>query len=258
MQRNPLILAQYVLAGWVPGGSKLCVICGHRVWRFMPHRAGAAGSSGLMQALETIGSDTRHFECPHCGCNDRERHLLLYLRASGLLERMRDASILHFAPERHLSKHIAATLPSSYVRCDLDPRSPEVRQADLLEIPFEGMTFDFVIANHVLEHVADDRRGLAEIRRVLKPGGHAILQTPYSNKLRRTWQDEGVDTDAARLQAYGQKDHVRLFGRDIFERFAAAGFVSCVASHEQILGDVDAGRLGVNRNEPFFLFRRDT
>ncbi len=139
----------------------------------------------------------------------RDRIAALYARQGSV----------HFAPERRLSKRIAASNPSRYVRCDLYPQSADVIHVDMLAIPFDNESFDFVIANHVLEHVDDDLKALAEIRRVLRIGGYAILQTPYSNKLHHTWQDAGVADDQSRLQVYGQEDHVRLFGRDIFQRF---------------------------------------
>jgi ubiquinone/menaquinone biosynthesis C-methylase UbiE len=126
----------------------------------------------------------------------------------------------------------------------------------MLDMPFDDESFDFVVANHVLEHVNDDLRALSEIRRVLKTGGHAILQTPFCYKLHKTWQDTGIDNDYARLQAYGQKDHLRLFGRDIFERIVAAGFESCVQAHEDVLPEVNPLTAGINAREPFFLFRR--
>lgn len=66
----------------------------------------------------------------------------------------------------------------------------------------------------------------------------------------------GIDTDEARLVAFGHEDHVRLYGRDIFERFASAGLRSLVTRHEELLPDVDAARFGINVLEPFFLFRR--
>jgi SAM-dependent methyltransferase len=113
-----------------------------------------------------------------------------------------------------------------------------------------------VIANHVLEHVSDDRQALGEISRVLKPGGFAILQTPFSAKLHQTWEDKGVDTEEARFEAYGQEDHLRLYGRDVFQRICEAGFESCVVDHQTILTDKDPGVFGVNLLEPFFLFRR--
>lgn len=253
---NPIKLARYALAGWIPGGRRQCALCGHRVWRFMPYQSGSAGVPELMRELEVIGSDIDHFECPHCGAHDRERHLLLYLQASGLLAKMGGKAVLHFAPEKRLWRHIAGAGPGNYARCDLYPQTPEIQRVDMLDMPFEDESFDFVIANHVLEHVDDDLKAFIEIRRVLKLGGHAILQTPYSKKLHATWRDAGIDTDAARLQAYGQADHVRLFGRDIFERISATGFESRVQTHEQILPGMDPLTFGVNAMEPFFLFRK--
>jgi SAM-dependent methyltransferase len=253
---HPVKLVRYAIAGWLPFGSRHCVLCDHDVWRFMPYGRGSRAIPGLMLALDIVGSDVDHFECPHCGAHDRERHLLMYLQASGLLAQMNGKAVLHFAPEKRLSRRIVAAAPARHVRCDLYPQQPDMLRVDMLAMQFESASFDFLIANHVLEHVADDRQALQEIRRVLKPGGYAILQTPYSRKLHRTWQDDGIDDDAARLQAYGQADHVRLFGRDIFDRFASTGLVSRVQPHAELLPGVDACKTGVNPAEPFFLFQR--
>ncbi len=252
--RNPMKLARYAIAGWLPGGRHRCAICGHAVWRFMPYRGGSRDSPGLMGALGMVGSNADHFECPRCGAHDRERHLLMYMRADGILAQLRGKPLLHFAPERRLSRLIADAVPSRYVRADLFPNSPDVERVDMLAMQFEDESFDCVIANHVLEHVSDVDRALAEIHRVLKPQGMAILQTPYSAKLHRTWEDAGIDSPAARLQAYGQEDHVRLFGRDIFARIVAGGFESRVQQHAELLADVDPVTAGVNPDEPFFLF----
>ena len=249
-------LAKYAAAGWIPGGPCHCIMCDHRVWRFMPYRSGSAGAPHLMGVLDMVGSDRNHFECPRCGAHDRERHLLMYLQATGLLSSMLGKEVLHCAPERWLSKRIAASNPSRYIKGDLYPQSADLIRVDMLAIPFENESFDFVIANHVLEHVDDDLKALAEIRRVLKIGGHAILQTPYSRKLHYTWQDPGIADDPSRLQAYGQEDHVRLFGRDIFERFASKGLIFCVRQHDEVLPGVDAAKFGINPKEPLFLFRR--
>lgn len=249
-------LIPYTLAGRLPGGRRLCALCGYRIWRFMPYQKGSRGIAPLMHALHVIGSDVDHFECPRCGAHDRERHLLMYLEKTGLLAAMHGKSVLHFAPETRLAPRIVGVAPARYVPCDLYPNSPDVLRVDMLQIQFDAQSFDLVIASHVLEHVADDLKALNEIHRVLKPGGYAILQTPYSARLHHTWQDLGIDTDEARLQAYGQADHVRLFGRDIFDRIVSAGFECRVLQHSDLLKDVDPIRAGVNAAEPFFLFRK--
>jgi SAM-dependent methyltransferase len=209
-----------------------------------------------MTALGMIGSDIVNFTCPWCFAHDRERHLFLYLSECGLMSRVALADIIHFAPEARLAEKIAENGPRRYVRCDLIPASPEVMTADLQAIPFEDASFDLLIANHVLEHVEDERAALGEIRRVLRIGGHAVLQTPFCSGLERTWEDAAIVSPAARLQAFGQADHVRLFGADIFARIETVGLKSQVASHEEILSRFDSAQYGVNAAEPLFLFQR--
>lgn len=247
---------QAILARVPLGRKHRCVVCEHHPGAFLPYRKGRRDAPPLLAALDMVGSDIDHFECPWCGCHDRERHLLIYMRATGILAGLRGKRVLHFAPERHLSRFIAETGPAKYVRCDLYPRSPDIERADILDISYDDGSFDLVIANHVLEHVTDDLRALSEIRRVLNSGGQAILQTPYCARLLRTWSDAGIDTDEARLQAYGQEDHVRLYGRDIFERLASTGLVPDIGTHDQLLRGHDPQQLGVNAREPFMLFQR--
>lgn len=238
------------------GAARECLLCGRRVGRFVPYHGGWRAAPPLMRALRVVGSDLDHYLCPACGCNDRERHVFAYMRAGGLLDAMRGKSLLHFAPEPRLTPRLKQAGLARHVQADLYPAAPGIEKIDMLAIPYADQTFDFVLANHVLEHVADDAGALAELRRVLKPGGRAILQTPYSDVLEHTLSDAGVTTEESRVQLYGQKDHVRLYGRDIFTRFASVGFVARVTWHNQALPDLDPVRFGVNRHEPFFLFER--
>jgi ubiquinone/menaquinone biosynthesis C-methylase UbiE len=61
---------------------------------------------------------------------------------------------------------------------------------DAQQIPFEADTFDAVIANHMLYHVPDRARALAEMRRVLKPGGMIYLATNGLAHLRELYELE--------------------------------------------------------------------
>jgi SAM-dependent methyltransferase len=235
-----------------------CCICGAAFAAFLPYapRFRIFRVPPLMQALGVVGSDVRRFGCPRCLSHDRERHLLLYLRALGMETEIPQWRVLHIAPERHLSRWIAALRPAAYVRGDLFPSEQGIERVDLQALGFPDGSFDLVIANHVLEHVEDDARALREIARVLAPGGRAILQTPYSPVLATTFADAGVTSPQSRLQAYGQEDHVRLYGRDVFQRFAAQGLVDARVTHAQALPGVDSFRHGVNAAEPLFLFRK--
>lgn len=209
-----------------------------------------------MKALRVIGSDVNNFECPWCGCNDRERHLLLYIEALNLGKRLEAAKVLHVAPEKTLRKFILDQQPSAYLAADL-ARKPFINsQMNVENLAVPSNAIDVVIANHVLEHIENLDAALSEFFRVLKPGGVAILQTPYSETLCSTFSDPGINNDEGRLEAYGQEDHLRLFGRDVFNRITEAGFLSRVLRHEEALAHVDSKRWGINPREPLFLFEK--
>lgn len=245
------------LLGRMPMMAKYrCNVCDHRVWKFLPYGRGSKSAPAFMRAINLTGSDLDNFECPWCGATDRERHLLMYMRAAGLVDTLAGKEILHFAPEARIARIVAAQMPARHIKADLYPGTPDIERVDMLEIPYPAESFDLVIANHVLEHVSDDLRALQELRRILKVGGHAILQTPFSSRLHTTWCDRGIDDDQSRLQAYGQEDHVRLFGKDIFDRVVSSGLTSKVQGHDELLPEVNARTFGVNRSEPFFLFER--
>lgn len=238
------------------GASCFCCICNRKVRRFLPYRGYWSGMPSVLSEQGVIGSDIENFECPACSCHDRERHLLLYLQAAGMLGAMAGARILHLAPEKHLQRLIAQAVPRKYVLGDLHPTRADIRRIDLLDIDSPDASFDLVIANHVLEHVDDDARALREILRVLRPGGRAILQTPYASRLPSKLEDPRITTEAERLQAFGQEDHCRLYGADFPSFVASFGFAPEVGLHESLLPAVDARRMGVNAREPFLLFTK--
>lgn len=239
------------------GGNCHCCICDRRSRFFLPYRGGKDGQPPLMSALEMVGSDLDNFACPKCGSHDRERHLEMYFQRLDLFDRITGAAVLHFAPEPWFSRRVQESKPARYVMADLFPTRAEILKIDMLDIPEEDRAFDLVIANHVLEHVPDDMRALSEIVRVMKVGGTAVLQTPFSRVLSKTFSDPGIVSDSARLHAYGQEDHVRLYGKDIFERFESAGLKSHVKWHNDLVSDIDPAVEGVNVGEPFFLFTRE-
>lgn len=236
-------------------GACYCTVCGQFIDAFKSYRHGQLGRPVLMPLLEVIGSNTDQFLCPCCESHDRERHLLMYLAQLNLLPILGGkAKVLHFAPEKWLSQLITMQKPDVYAKADLYPQSVDVEKIDIHAITYPDASFTLVIAKHVLEHVDDDKQAMTEIRRVLVPGGLAILQTPYSASLHNTFSDPGIASPAQRLQLFGQEDHVRLFGQDIFTRFAAAGFNPLVVTHQQVLSNMPAQIYGVNEREPLFLF----
>ena len=238
------------------GSARFCCACNRRVGRFLPYRGGWKDVPPLIKALDVIGSDVENFACPRCGAHDRERHLLMYFDHAEIWRTIEGADVLHFAPERILSARILSARPARYIMADLVPSVKDVKQEDISALSFGDCTFDLVIANHVLEHVSDDRAAMTEVFRVLKPGGLAVLQTPYSGKLVNTFEDAGIRDDESRLQAFGQEDHVRLYGQDLFSRLENVGFIPRVLRHDVALGNLDWRLYGVNRKEPFICMKR--
>ncbi|MBC7663037.1 MAG: class I SAM-dependent methyltransferase [Caulobacter sp.] len=232
-----------------------CCLCEQDVDVWVPHPARTQRSS-FMVLMGTVGSDLTHYACPHCGCNDRDRHLWMYMAAVGLPEQLAGARILHLAPEASLEPRLLACQPAEYVRGDLFPARSGIRRVDAEAIAFEDGRFDLIIANHLLEHVRHPERALAEFARCLAPGGLLIAQTPFAPALKHTFElDTPPSEDFAKLY-YGQVDHVRLFGGDIGALFNAAGLRGALLPHAQILGDFDPTEFGCNIQEPFFAFSK--
>lgn len=230
-----------------------CCICGRHFTRFSKFRGGHAAVSRYLRDLEWISSDFDNFWCPFCRSHDRERHLFLYFDALALWPQFKGKDILHLAPEKYLALKLADQQPASYIKGDLVPSRAGVVPLDVTAIDYGNEHFDWVICNHVLEHVPDDALALREIWRVLRPGGRAILQTPYAAKLERSVEDAVTGDDQSRRLVYGQEDHVRLYGRDLFERIQAAGFELQIKEHAHLLADLEVARYGVNPAENLVL-----
>jgi len=231
---------------------KRCYICKQTFDHFYPFRDGWK-SFPFIRELKVIGSDVDNFHCPHCGCHDRERHLFMYFDKLDIWNNFHNTRILHFAPENFLLRAIEKRIPDEYVKADLNPQSSDTQKIDVTSIPFPDEYFDFIICNHVLEHVSDDIQALRELYRVLKKGHSGILQTPYSPVLSQSFRDSKIDTDELRLKYYGQEDHVRLYGEDLFSKMKEAGFIVTRYKHKEILDHIDCDTYGINSEEDLIL-----
>jgi SAM-dependent methyltransferase len=118
----------------------------------------------------------QHAQCPRC--SSLERHRLQFLVIQSLASRFDFSKlrILHVAPEMFIQKHLKKMF-GSYASSDLCQRGVDF-YADLRSLPIKSGSYDVVYASHVLEHIDRDRDAIAEIRRVLAPGGFAILPVP--------------------------------------------------------------------------------
>lgn len=162
--------------------------------------------------------------------------------------------VLHFAPERYLGAKFRRQ-SKTYTASNFDPKTPG-QGIDICSIPFPDRSFDLVVANHVLEHVPNDRQAMAEICRVLRPGGVAILQTPYTPVLTHSLENPEIKDEAARAVVFGQSDHVRIYGLDLFHRLNKAGLRVTLFRHADVLKHFDSEVWGVNPLEPLIAVRR--
>ena len=206
------------IAGWaVPmaglfyrGRGAECPVCGAKYRKFLPYGYVHTRANAL---------------CPKCLSLERHRLLWLYLtRETDLLKCY--PRTLHIAPEvcimRHLNPHFAGH-PGQYVTADLESPLADLH-FDVQQIPLADDSVDVILCNHLLEHVADDRKALCELYRILKPGGWGILLSPVEADYEQTFEDDTITDPDERTRIFGQYDHRRIYGADYPDRLRAAGF----------------------------------
>ena len=102
-------------------------------------------------------------------------------------------------------------------------------QGDALALPFAPASFDHVIASEVLEHIPDDDRAMAEIARVLRPGGRLAVSVPR-------WYSEAVCWALSTEYHSNPGGHVRIYrGSELAAKLEAAGFEVIGEEHAHAL-----------------------
>jgi len=155
--------------------------------------------------------------CPECFSSERDRALQLWLDRHPVRP---DARILEVAP-LGLLRPASERLGYEYTSVDLHSSRAEIR-GDLCGLPFATGSFDVIACFHVLEHVPADVEAAAQIARVLRDDGEAVVIVPWD----KTNDDTDEDFEAGpeeRLRRFGQADHVRMYGRDVADRFRSGG-----------------------------------
>ncbi|QDL90967.1 methyltransferase domain-containing protein [Paroceanicella profunda] len=220
---------------------------------------------GLRAFMDMIDGG-RSYACPVCGyegrfspvrqkpdlwcpaCDSRPRHRLMKLWMDRELSVPPKARMLHFAAEPWIGAWFAPRL-AEYVTADINTKFDITLDMTAIDLP--DARFDIIMANHVLEHL-DDRKALAELWRVLAPGGMVILSVPLVEGWDVTYEDPTITDPEDRLIHFTDRTHLRLYGRDFPDRVAAAGFeVSAYAALEP-----DVSRHALQRGEKIFVGRK--
>lgn len=208
-----LIKASYwvrpVISWWLRGDRFTDPIDGKSFRKFLPYGYGVQRENALSPSTLSL-----------------ERHRLLWLflqEETTFFTSKNTQKVLHIAPEQCFLHLFRKQQNLEYITSDLESPIADVK-ADICDLPFEDNTFDVVFCNHVLEHIPDDTKAMQELYRVLKPKGMGIFQIPQDLGREHTFEDDSITDPKERAKIFGQYDHVRVYGRDYFDKLRSIGF----------------------------------
>ena len=181
--------------------------------------------------------------CPSCDSRPRHRQLKLWMDREMVLPS--GARVLHFAAEPWVRGWFEAR-GADYVTADINDLFDLQLDIEAMDLPDAG--FDMVMANHVLEHV-NDAKALAEMFRILKPGGQAVITVPMIEGWDQTYENPDLATEEELRLHYGDPTHLRFYGRDVRDRIRAPGF----ALHEFVAVEPDVSTHALHRGERIFV-----
>ncbi|AUC85348.1 SAM-dependent methyltransferase [Polaribacter sp. ALD11] len=180
-----------------------------------------------------------------------ERHRLMWLFLKDetiFFTSTKKLKVLHIAPEQCFLDIFRKQKNLDYITSDLESPIADVK-ADICDLPFKENEFDVVFCNHVLEHITDDTKAMLELYRVLKPGGFGIFQIPQDLSREKTFEDDTIVDRKERAKIFGQYDHVRVYGRDYFDKLRAIGFKVDEVDYTQKITSEKRERFCLMQNE---------
>lgn len=200
------------------GKKYQCNLCGSKVKSMFP----SGQKHEIFQKNNITGAGYRdHVKCPVCRSKDKERMVFYYIKNYTDILTGKN-TILHFAPEIETKKKIKKNKEATYYDGDIQ-KEVASQIIDITQISFPDNTFDYIICNHVLEHVEDEKKAILELKRVIKENGKIIITVPICISNEKTIEDESIIEPEERLKYFCQSDHVRLYGRDFVKRIEKYG-----------------------------------
>lgn len=211
--------------------KRKCALCGQRLDSFLRIDSAYevdARKMGYQLKGKPETLNKREYSCPQCYGVDRDRLYALFFRR--LIDvrgnrLFKNLNLLHIAPSVPLQKFIDMRLGEIQSETmDLFMEDVDYK-ADIQNMwQIADNSYDLWICSHVLEHVRDDRQALAELFRILKPGGVGLLLVPLDLGQEVTDEVWGL-SEEENCARFGQKDHVRKYSKqDFLQRVESAGF----------------------------------
>ncbi len=145
-------------------------------------------------------------KCPHCDSRSRHRGLAVLLPT--VIARKPLGDILFFAPEQIILKLLPSWTQDRIVTTDYADFAVDFPNEDIQNLSFADHSYAMILCNHVLEHVPDDDRALAECARVLVAGGIAVFTIPGDYPKRETVPFAHPDDNG----------HHRHYGMDVIDK----------------------------------------
>jgi SAM-dependent methyltransferase len=216
------------------------------IHRFLRSATGARLVDTLM-AIRTIPLLGNRQYCPCCGwhirtftrgnysysarikgycprCNSKPRHRFLWHHISSATTLLANPiDLLDISPAYSIARRLLREPQIRYFSCDLEYRPFVQFFADLTRAALPENRFDVILCIHVLEHIADDRAAIAELFRMTRAGGTAVVAVPVRMD-QATVEDAAITDPAERRRLFGEADHVRWYGHDLLDRLERAGF----------------------------------
>ena len=155
--------------------------------------------------------------CPVCGSLPRHRILATWMNDH---KQELKGEILYFAREESMDRWLKR---NGIKTISADIKGHPDLIIDMQDTGLQENSWDWIICNHVLEHVDDYQKALKELYKILKQKGHLIISFPIDETLDTVKEDRKADTKN-RIEQFGQIDHWRLFGRDSEDIIKNIGF----------------------------------
>jgi len=189
--------------------------------------------------------------CPNCLSIERYRLLCKFLTDEMEFGK-KPARLLDMAPmwsfQEYCRRHENITYLSADIASPLAMRHMDIRALDLPD-----KSFDCLVCYHVLEHIDDEMQALSELRRVLKPGGWAVIQVPI-HVAKTVERKDLTEAQAARILKF--PDHIRAYGPEYRELLEAAGFEVEVVPFARKFNAEELKRYGLDATEDIYVSRR--